>query len=68
MRDLTIGKYDFSYEHLKHTTIGEDDWLEVHIKAKTAFIINETVFNKAINIFQQLTNKLISEIKREYEK
>ena len=68
VRYLSIDKYYFNYNNSKHTTIEEDNWLDIPIKAKTAFLIKETVFNKAINIFQQLTKKLISEIKREYEK
>lgn len=68
VRDLLIDKYYFKFNHIKDTTIEEDNWLDTPIKAKTAFIIKETIFNKAINIFQQLTNKLIFEIKGEYEK
>lgn len=68
-RMITINKHSFGYSNkIDDITFEEDYWLDVALKTGNIFLTERTVFNRAVNLIQQLTSKIISEAKNEFDK
>ena len=66
---ITINKHSFDYsDEIDDITVEEDYWLDVALKTGNIFLTERTVFNRAVNLIQQLTSKIMSEAKNEFDK
>lgn len=68
-REVAITQNNFSYsKKIVDITFDEDYWFEVALKTENVFPIERNVFYQAVDIIQQLTNEIISEVKEEFNK
>lgn len=67
-RIITIDKYNFGYSNkIDDITFKEDYWLDVALKTGNIFLTERTVFYRAVNLIQQLTSKIMSDAKTEFD-